>query len=653
MSFVKQNTVDPHIDIQGTTTVANTRPYADEQNLRGAGIASGTGDSLSAPDGNGVQTFTDTGAAFTVADVGRFIDFSGFTGDLDNNGVKRIVSRTSGTVIGVLNPDGGAETAACAWATYEPYTLADDINFERTDRKNIKGTAQHYSAIPTYERPTAVGTARDKNLTNLVSVDQYATVRDVQQVGVALRPGINDVDGTVATGDETFTTTKYHFTAADLNSFLTLVCAADASADGTYRIKVVTDGKTVELDGLAATGAGGTATWSLLSGVKGILSSRGYADATDRTGIPIADSGAEDATVFNATFVDMVNPLHMSRPSTNAELPIWARSFGDAADVKKTATNEGVRFFAQLETGANDGTASAATLEMLSGRSGSAAALAGSNKTITGLTGMVDEDVGRYITLYNCNADNAGHYKIATVVSGTSVTVVRGSNFAADGTTVKWSVSKHQSTWDFYNGDRYRNDQLSETWGRATLIGGIVTDAELAQELANLREFCGEDLSQTAPTINLTTSFYPLGTDVTGVWGLVSPTNSNLEEIINSLNKQIGNRDYVNTLLSDGQTVTASLEALAAAISFSDVTRTIERLAGAASKNVAHPLPNPLVYTLDGTGNGRNMWVFWRGLLRDPGTVAAGDDYAETSTSSITPFSEIKAGDHISYLILK
>lgn len=47
------------------------------------------------------------------------------------------------------------------------------------------------------------------------------------------------------------------------------------------------------------------------------------------------------------------------------------------------------------------------------------------------------------------------------------------------------------------------------------------------------------------------------------------------------------------------------------------------------------------------------MWVFWRGLLRDPGTVANGDDYAETSGTQVTPYTKIKDKDHINYLILQ
>jgi hypothetical protein len=125
-----------------------------------------------------------------------------------------------------------------------------------------------------------------------------------------------------------------------------------------------------------------------------------------------------------------------------------------------------------------------------------------------------------------------------------------------------------------------------------------------------------------------------------------------VEELLNALNASIGSRDYSGTVLNDGETITTSLQALADAIGATSVVRTIERLAAQANKHTAHSLPGALTYTIDGAFNGRNMWVYWRGVLRDPGSVANGDDYAETSTTSITPFSDIKAKDHINYFIL-
>lgn len=66
-------------------------------------------------------------------------------------------------------------------------------------------------------------------------------------------------------------------------------------------------------------------------------------------------------------------------------------------------------------------------------------------------------------------------------------------------------------------------------------------------------------------------------------------------EALNTLNAQIGNRDYTGAVLTDGQTITASLQALSNAITASSVVRTIERLSGDVSANVSHTLPGVLL----------------------------------------------------------
>jgi hypothetical protein len=345
-----------------------------------------------------------------------------------------------------------------------------------------------------------------------------------------------------------------------------------------------------------------------------------------------------------------VDPIAGGRPSENDGDAIFARSFGDEKDPNETATDEGTRFFVQLLTGLNTGAAVDSSLEILAGRSGSAASLTGVSTTVTGLTGCTTQDIGRYLTVWNLAADEADHRLITAYNSTTSLDVA-GANFTADASgAVNWEISRHPGDWDFYNGDRYRNDELSETAGRTTLIGGIVSDAELTQDIAEIREFIGAADGDTAPTLTNTGNFFPFS-------DIPDPNDSELEEVVNILNQEIGNRDYsaaaVAAGLTDGETITASLEALALAIGTSSVSRTIERLTVAASKNVSHLLPGGITYTLDGTDNGKNMFVFWRGILRDPGTLATGDDYAETDTTHITPYSNINANDHINYLILQ
>lgn len=652
------NTVDPRIDIQGALTVQNARNLpVDEAAFMGLSTSNGVGDAISAPAA-GLQTITDAAGLFVAADVGRFITIAGSAGGL-NDGTFLVTANPGPTQLTYLaSPTGAAEPAyAGAWKVNEPYTLADDINFERTDRKNIKGTAQHYTAVPTYTRPDATGTPVPANLTNIAgkTTDAKPIVRDVLAHNTYLRPPVTGTGtGNLLIGDETFTTDNYEFTSGDLNSFITISGSTDA--DGTYRIKAVTDGKTLELDGLASLTAEGC-NWALVAGVKGVLSARNWADATDTTGIPIADAGAYDNLHYDATYVEMIDPVSGHHPSTNAGLALWGRSFGDVKDPKKTVTNEGTRFFVQLMTGVNDGTATVAALQQLAGRSGNLATIAGGNKQIGGLTGMTSADVGRYISIWECGNDQAGIYEIASVDSATQVTVVRTANFVADGNTgaILWAISAEDSLWDFYYGDRWRLDQLDDTAFRTTMIGGITSDAALATAIHNLQIYTGENPGVQHPVLTNTGNWFIFS-------DLPNAATSNLTEIVQAINDQIGDRNYVGggtAGLLDGETITASILKLESAVNAANTIRHIERLAAGIAKFAVHNMPAGVSYTVDGTNNGLHLWVFWRGLLRDPGTVANGDDYAETSgaggpggVGQIQPYHALNAQDHINYIIV-
>lgn len=645
--------IDQKLDVQGSNTKDQAKTLANENTGTGAQTSSGSGNGTTDNLAFAANVVTMTVAgAFAAADLGRFITLSS-SANGGNDGTFLIEEYVDANTVKFTNAAGVAEANyAGDYVINDPYSLEDDLNFERTDRKLIKGTTNYYDAVPTYQRPSAIGTDIPKNLTNLLSVDAYTRVRDVRAAGVTLRPSITDGDATLAIGDETFVTTGFHFVAGDLDSFITISGSTDA--DGTYRIKAVTDGQTLELDGLSSATAEGAITWVLEGDLKGILSARSYADAVDRRGIPIADAGAYDQTNYEATFVDVIDPATVLGIEEEDGDRIWGRSFGDAADPNNTGTNEGTRLFVQLYTGDNDAGATASLLEPIAGRSGSAASLAGGNTNISGLTGMVDQDVGNYISIWNLAADEAGHYLITAIVSATEVTVSRGGNFTADASgAIEWQVSRHPGTFDFYHGDRYLLSELSETAGRTTLISGIVADASLSQAIKDLQDAVGVDPGDNALTLTNTGNYY--------VWSDLDDTNNtSVTEALNELNEQIGDRDYTGTILTDGLTITASLQELADAIAAVSIVRVIERLVAAVPKNTVHSLPGTYAYTVDGTFNGANMFVFWRKQLRDPGVVANGDDYDETSggtpgvvAGTITPYEVIKAGDHINYLILQ
>jgi hypothetical protein len=561
----RKNGLDPALDITGSMDHSDSLDLSNESSFFGTPLPFQTGSvaSITAHVDN-VSTFAGlTGMSGTS--VGRYLTVSG-ADTPGNNGTLLIVAFNSTTSVDVLNTSGAAPDAnngSISWIEREAYTLEDDLNYARTDRAGIKGVA-YDDDVPDYQRPDAVGTDVPANLNNLAgeTLDAHATVRNVRDEMVRLNPTIADGDGNVLISDETFTTTNYHFTADDVDNFITLTDGTAVGATGIYRIKTVTDGQTLELDGLNATGAG-TVTWVRESDIAHVDTSRRYADSVNRTGLPIADSGAEDEVFWDATYVEMYDDFDgapLEGIEDEAGDRIFGRAFGDEKDPNRTLSNEFSRLFIQLYTGLNDGTATESLLEPISGRSGSAASLPGGNKNITGLTGMTSADIDRYIQIWNLASDEAGNYRILSIVSPTEVTVERDAgNFTADASgAIEWHITRHSGHLIFFYGDRFRNDNLSETWARHVLIDGSSSGtSELVIDIDEIRETIGISDGDTDLDGLLTNlgNYYPFN-------DLPDATPS-VVEALNTLNEQIGDRDYDGTILTDGETITESLQALA------------------------------------------------------------------------------------------
>jgi hypothetical protein len=219
------------------------------------------------------------------------------------------------------------------------------------------------------------------------------------------------------------------------------------------------------------------------------------------------------------------------------------------------------------------------------------------------------------------------------------------------GTSVPYTWEAEQpEVVDIYYPYRSCLDGMSETAFRTTMVNGLISDAGLSQDVNNIYDVIGADPGDTDLNGLLTNTgmYYPF-------YNLPDATPS-VVEALNTLNEQIGDRVFAGDIIgdNDGYTITDILQNLADAISSSansSIVRTIERVSATINAGTAHTLPGGLSYVLDGTDNGQNMWVFWRGQLQDPGDVADGNDYEETSTTSITPYVKIKNKDHINYFI--
>jgi hypothetical protein len=211
-------------------------------------------------------------------------------------------------------------------------------------------------------------------------------------------------------------------------------------------------------------------------------------------------------------------------------------------------------------------------------------------------------------------------------------------------------------TWDGYQPTNihaiypYRQSlhAMDENALRVLLVNGLVGDVNNdKQGIEDLYTLIGATSGSTnlVTVLTNTGNYFPFS-------DLPDATPS-VVEALNVLNEQIGGRTYTGGLLSSGQTVTASLQALSTALEAANFVRIIERVVTGFNAGTAHTIPGGASYTVDATNNGQNMLVFARGLLRDPGPVSGGNEYQETSTTQVTFYFRINNNDHINYLIYK
>lgn len=568
-----------------------------------------------------------------------------------------------------VSPAANTAEAGITFSLHEPYSLEHDINYERHDRHQIKGTTSYKDPVPTYTDPTNTGTPKDANLTNIAGNTLDAHLDSLcREADIKLRTTINGSDGSVTASSDTFTTTDFHFISDDVDSFVSVVDGTATGATGVYRISAVTDGQTLTLNGLNPTGTG-TVTWTLLSDVKSFASARQHADSIDNRGIPLADSGALDETNYDATFVGLLNADQFAAVTDLNGDRIYGRIYGDELHPSETAATDGVRFAIQLLTGVNNGTATDADWgPILSGRSGSAATIAGGDKVISGLTNVSEQDRGRFISVWGVGTDGfQGYYEIDTVDTvNDTVTVVRGSVFSGadpNNGAIEWAITDQEYTHDITG--QYADIVLMNEMGKADrrkkFTSGVIGDAEINRKIHDIFEFLGSSDGEESPVLTNTGNYFIFSQNATGDVGIVDPNDTDVEELLNAINREIGDRDFDAVAIDNplngcsGEDITSILLKLGNAIAATSIVRTIERLTGGeVAEDTAHTLPGGITYTLDGTDNGRNLWVAWRKLMRVPGpNTFSGNDYEETSTTSITPYEKIKQNDVIQYWILQ
>ena len=165
----RPSTLDQFLAIGGSDNQSDTMDQTLEPFELGQVIAGQVGSvaSVTAVVSSIVTIIGLTG--ITADSVGRFITIFG-ADSAGNNGTFLIKSTFGATTITYENAAGvagDANNGAIMWIERDPYTLEDDLNHSRTDRRLIKGTSDWYDSIPIYVRPTDTLTDVPTHLANI------------------------------------------------------------------------------------------------------------------------------------------------------------------------------------------------------------------------------------------------------------------------------------------------------------------------------------------------------------------------------------------------------------------------------------------------------------------------------------------------------
>lgn len=270
---------------------------------------------------------------------------------------------------------------------------------------------------------------------------------------------------------------------------------------------------------------------------------------------------------------------------------------------------------------------------------------------------IINAATGQGLTVLTAGADFGkriyGRTRAGSSVSPNSVEI----EFRAVGQTAALSTSVAY-TWEagqptlieLYYGERQRLDTMDEDALRTTLVHGMISDADSRRDINDLQSIVGstDDTSSLAGLLTNTGNYF--------AFSALDPTPSVVESL-NTLNYSIGDRVYSGVAVShvglvSGEQIATSIQKLGTVLSQSQTNSYVERVGADILAGTPHTIPNSLTYVIDPTYNSQYLTVIWRGLTRVCGPLTlAGSEYEETSTTSVTFYQRIKAGDVIRYII--
>lgn len=186
---IASNKLNQSKDIAGSRNQDSSLNVMNESLKLGSPIQSGIGASIS---GTAPDMIVSGLSGLTNASTCRYLTLSE-ADSVGNNGTFQIIevlSATSAVISNASGVAGDANDGYVEWVERRSYSLEDDLNYERSDRENIKGVG-YDELVPTYVRPEDVFTEIPANLANIAgkTTDAKSLVDNLKFQTISVFPG--------------------------------------------------------------------------------------------------------------------------------------------------------------------------------------------------------------------------------------------------------------------------------------------------------------------------------------------------------------------------------------------------------------------------------------------------------------------------------
>ena len=202
------NLLDPSLDISGSLIQKDDLVQGEEALKLGSRITGQFGANASIAHSVGITTVSGL-SGITANSVGRYLTLSGANTGA-NNGNFLIQSINSPNSVNIKNPNGVSDSnnGNISWVERNVYSLQDDLNYERTDRSEIKGV-DYSDPVPTYYKANNSVTAAKASLANIAgnTTDAKAVIVNKKYQNAPVVNGASYMLLTGSPGDFPYATT--------------------------------------------------------------------------------------------------------------------------------------------------------------------------------------------------------------------------------------------------------------------------------------------------------------------------------------------------------------------------------------------------------------------------------------------------------------